>query len=262
MRAITRVLAPSLIALTGAVAVWAIYVQVSGVESYLVPSPASVGRAAWRTRDSLAGHLRVTLTEAFVGFGIGATAGLLLAMILTLVDRLRRAIQPLLVISQSVPPVILAPLFIVWFGFGPGPKVLVVVLIALFPVTISALDGMRSADPELIDLLRGLGASRFETLHRVRIPSALPEIFAGAKVAASYAVFGAVVGESMGASEGLGVYLRRSQASFRTDQIFAAVALMAVAGVLLFAVVSAAGWLATPWTRATEPNSFKERETL
>lgn len=246
---------PFVAAVVGTVVGWAAYVELSGVEPYLVPSPGQVVEAGWRTREVLIDHLQITLAEAFIGFAAGTAIGLALAVVLVVVEPLRRAVQPLLVISQSVPPMILAPLFIVWFGFGLFPKILVVSLIALFPVTIAAVDGMRSADPELVDLLRGLGAGRFEVLRRVRFPAALPEIVAGAKVGASYAVFGAVIGEGFGASRGLGVYLNRSQASYRTDQIFAAVVLMAVAGVILFGLVSLAGALATPWTRTTSANA-------
>lgn len=251
MMARARGAVPLVVTVAAVLVGWALYVELSGVESYLVPSPGEVMDAGWRTRASLLDHLRITLVEAFVGFAIGTTVGLVLAVALVVIDPLRRAVQPLLVISQSVPPMILAPLFIVWFGFGLFPKILVVTLIALFPVTIAAVDGMRSADGELVELLRGLGAGRIEVLRRVRLPAALPEIVAGAKVGASYAVFGAVIGEGFGASRGLGVYLNRSQASFRTDQIFAAVALMALAGVLLFGLVSLVGTLATPWTRAS-----------
>jgi ABC-type nitrate/sulfonate/bicarbonate transport system permease component len=244
---------PGVLTLIAVVGGWAVWVEVSGVEPYLLPSPAEVVAAGWNTRSALAGHLGVTLLEAVVGFVAGSLVGLGLAVAMTLVEPVRRAVQPLLVLFQSVPPIILAPLFIVWFGFGLFPKILVVALIALFPITIAALDGMRSTDPEVIDLLRGLGAGRLAILRRARIPAAIPETVAGAKVGASYAVFGAVVGEGFGASRGLGVYLNRSQASYQTDQIFAAVVLMGVAGLVLFGLVTLLGRLVTPWTRAAEP---------
>ncbi len=252
-RRVVRVALPPVTAVVAAVVAWHVAVTVLDVPDYQVPTPGEVWSAGWRTRDPLGGHLRATLGVALVGLGAGAAAGVLLAVVLAVSTPLRRAAEPILVVSQSVPAVVLAPLFAVWFGFGSGPKVLVVALVAFFPIAISTLEGLRGADPDLVELLRGLGAGRVDTLRRVRIPAALPGFFAGARVAAAYAVFGAVVAEWMGASEGLGVYLQRSQASFRTAQIFAAVGLVAVAGIVLFSLVVAAAHLSMPWRRAADP---------
>lgn len=243
--------APAALALVAVVVVWDLGVRITGAADYLFPSPGEVAEALWRTRSALDDHLLSTLTIAIVGLAAGAVAGVVIALALAASDVARRAVEPLLVISQSVPAVILAPLFIVWFGFGMFPKVLVVALIAFFPIAIATLEGLRGADAEHVDLLRSLGAGRLETLRRVRIPSALPGFFAGMKVAAAYAVFGAVVAEWMGASVGLGVYLQRSQASFRTDQIFAAIVLIAIAGMVLYGLVSLAARLAMPWNQPT-----------
>lgn len=244
--------APPLVTLVAVVVVWDLAVRVTGVAAYLVPAPAEVAQALWRTRESLGGHLLATSTVAVIGLLAGAITGVVIALALASSQIARRAVAPLLVISQSVPAVILAPLFIVWFGFGMFPKVLVVALIGFFPIAIATLAGLLDADEEHLDLLASLGAGRFETMRRVRIPAALPGFFAGSKVAAAYAVFGAVVAEWMGSAQGLGVYLQRSRASFRTDQMFAAIVLIALAGMILFGLVALAARAAMPWKRSPD----------
>lgn len=250
-RALTRlrldVVAPPVASIIGLVVVWDLAVRWRNPAPWLVPAPGDVIEALWRTRSVLGDHLATTVTEAVLGLAVGAVCGALVALALSLSSTARRAVQPLLVVSQSIPAPVLAPLLIVWFGFGIGPKVLVVALVAFFPVAIGTLEGLLTADRELVELLRGLGAGRATTLWRVRVPSALPGLFAGLKVSAAYATFGAVLAEYMGASSGLGVYLQRSQASFRTDQLFGAVLLIALTSIVLFGLVSLAARAATPW---------------
>ncbi len=238
---------PGLVAVLGVVVAWDLGVRVFEPAPYLLPAPGEVWSAASRTREVLADHLVATVSEAVAGLVTGAVAGSAVAMALSLWRPLRRAVEPLLVMSQSVPAVVLAPLLIVWVGFEPEARVLVVALIAFFPVAVATLGGLSGADAELVELLRGLGAGRWTILRAVRVPSALPELFSGLRVAAAYAMFGAVVAEWMGAPRGLGVYLARSQDSFRTDQVFVAVALIAAVSVALFGVVALLSRLATPW---------------
>ncbi|MEM8903981.1 MAG: ABC transporter permease [Actinomycetota bacterium] len=250
-RALGRI-APVVVALVALVVAWDLGVRLFDPEPWLVPPPGDVVDAFWRTRSVLDDHVRATMTEALLGLLLGSFAGAVLALALSLSAPVRRAVQPLLVVSQSVPMVVLAPILIVWFGFGTGPRVAVVALIAFFPVAISTLDSLLGADAELVELFRGLGAGRLTTLWRVRLPAAGPGFFAGMKVSAAYAMFGAVIAEWMGASVGLGVYLQRSQASFRTDQLFAAVIVIAAASMALFGLVSLAARLALPWRHTDE----------
>ncbi|MEO1065409.1 MAG: ABC transporter permease [Actinomycetota bacterium] len=252
-RAAARV-APVASALLLLIALWDLGVRIFEPEPWLVPPPGDVVDAFWRTRSVLDDHLRATMTEAVLGLVIGSLAGAALAIGLSLSTPVRRAVQPLLIATQSVPLVVLAPLLIVWFGFGTGPRVAVVAIIAFFPVAISTLESLLGTDAEVIELFRGLGAGRRTTLWQARLPAALPGFFAGMKVSSAYAMFGAVVAEWMGASVGLGVYLQRSQASFRTDQLFAAVFLIAVASMALFGLVSLLARVALPW-RHPEPGA-------
>lgn len=241
MRTLTRQILPVLLAVAGLVLAWGLLVRLTDAPAYLIPSPTSVWAAGWGDRELLGSHLAATLRIALAGFTLGALAGVATGIALGLSATLRRAAEPLLIASQAIPPVVLAPILISAMGFGAFPKILVVALGAFFPIAISAAAAMRDADSSLVDLLVSMGASPFTVLRRVRLPGAIPAIVSGAKVAASYVVFSAIIAEWMGSSVGLGVYLQRSQASYRMDQLFAAVGVIAVLGVLLFWLVSLIG---------------------
>lgn len=253
MSLLSRQILPVLTALAGAVLLWGLIVRVTDVPAYLLPSPASVWAAGWGDRELLATHLAATITIALTGLACGAVCGVGVGVLLGLSATLRRAAEPLLIASQAIPPVVFAPILIALLGFGPLPKILVVTLGAFFPVAISAGAAMRGADRTLVDLLVSMGASRWSVLRRVRLPGAVPAIVSGVKVAASYVVFSAIIAEWMGSSVGLGVYLQRSQASYKMDQLLAAVGVIAALGVLLFWLSSLIGDLALTRTRAT-PN--------
>lgn len=251
MRLLTRQILPVLLTLAGVVVLWGLYVQITDTPDYLIPSPFAVWEASWANRVLLGEHLLATLQIALIGFACGAVCGVAIAIVLGLSGTLRRAAEPILIASQAIPPVVLAPILIALMGFGALPKILVVTLGAFFPIVVSASAAMRGSDQNLIDLLASMGASRFTVLRRVRLPGAVPGIVAGAKVAASYVMFSAIVAEWMGSSIGLGVYLQRSQASYRMDQLFGAVILIAALGVLLFWLASFLGDLVLARSRAS-----------
>ncbi|GAA1324625.1 ABC transporter permease [Leucobacter albus] len=251
MRILTRQILPALLAALGAVLLWGLLVRVTDAPSYLLPSPASVWEAGWNDRALLAAHLAATMRIALAGLALGAVCGIGFGTLLGLSGTLRRAAEPLLIASQAIPPVVFAPILIAAMGFGAFPKILVVTLGAFFPIAISASAAMRDADRYLVDLLVSMGASPVTVLRRVKLPGSTPAIVAGAKVAASYVVFSAIIAEWMGSSIGLGVYLQRSQASYKMDQLFAAVGVIAVLGVLLFWLTSLIGDLVLSQTRST-----------
>ena len=240
--------APAVALLAGLVVLWELVVRALEVPSYLLPAPSRVWSAFLRTREVLPAHIRTTLAEAVIGLGVAAVAGAALAAVIASVGLVRRVLYPVLVLSQNIPLVVLAPLLVVWFGFGMLPKVIVVALIGFFPIVVSTVDGLRGADREMVDLVRSMGGSRLQVLTAVRIPSAIPAFFAGLKVGAAYAVIGAVIGEWVGASSGLGLFITRSQTAFRTDQVFVAIAVVATMSIALFGAVQALAWLAMPWT--------------
>lgn len=229
---------------------WEGAVRLFGMADYTLPAPSEVAEAMWRTRAALPRHLWATVSVALGGLVLGAVAGAVIAAGLSALPPVRRALQPLLVASQSVPAVVLAPLFIVWFGFGTLPRLLVVALVVFFPITVATTDGLVDADPELVDLVRAMGASRIGVLVRVRVPNAAGAFLSGLRIAAAYAMFGAVVAEFIGAEHGLAIYLNRSADSFRTDQVFVAILLIAAISVILFTAVAALGRVLTPWRTA------------
>jgi ABC-type nitrate/sulfonate/bicarbonate transport system permease component len=235
------------------VAAWEALVRCFGLAPYELPAPSRVARALVDSRELLVPHLRATASVAVLGLVLGAVAGVVIGAALAVAPLLRAAFQPLLVASQSVPAVVLAPVFIVWFGFGTFPRLLVVAIVVFFPVAVATTDGLAGADAELVDVIAANGGARWQVLWAVRAPHTLGTLFAGLRIAASYAMFAAVVAEYMGGAEhGLGLYLLRSQRSFRNDQVFAAIVVIAAASVLLHAAVVTAGRLATPWRSADE----------
>ena len=196
----------------------------------------------------------MTLLETLLGFGLALAAGLLVGALVEASPVLQRAVYPLVVASQTVPIPAIAPLLLIWFGYGLLPKVLVTALIGFFPLAVNTVDGLRATDRDVLDLLRSLGAGRWGRFRLAKLPSALPFVFSGAKVAVAVCVIGAVFGEFVGSSAGLGYLINRSRAQFLTDRVFACLVLLALIGIGLFALVALAERLLLPWRRlATEP---------
>jgi ABC-type nitrate/sulfonate/bicarbonate transport system permease component len=208
------------------------------IEDFLVPAPSDIAKSLWEDRSLLSSNAWVTLKEVLLGFAIAAVAGGGFAILIHLSDTARRAVYPLLVASQTVPIIILAPILVVWFGFGLTPKLVIVALICFFPITVNMLDGLRSVDPDLTKMLRSLGAGRLQRLWRAEIPTALPYVFSGARVAITVSVIGAVFAEYVGSSEGLGHLINQAQAQLLTARSFAAVVVLSAMAILLFALVT------------------------
>ncbi len=192
------------------------------LEDFLVPSPAEIGSSLWENRSLLADNAWVTLREILLGFACAIVAGLALAVLLHLSETLRRASYPLLIASQTIPIIAIAPILVIWLGFGIGPKLAIVALVCFFPITINTLDGLRAVDPEAIKLMRGLDASRWQTLRRLEVPTALPYFFSGARIAAVFTAIAAVFGEWAGSSAGLGHLILQDNAQLETARVFAA----------------------------------------
>jgi NitT/TauT family transport system permease protein len=228
-----RVLPPSLTFL-GALLVWEVVVRVGEVAPYLVPAPSRVATAAWEEAGPLAWGFLLTSAGALAGWLMSAVVGVLVAVALASSRTLERSVYPFTVFLQTVPLVTIAPLLVIWFGYG------------LQPVIANGLTGLRSVDPNLRDLFALYGASRWERLVKLELPSALPSLFTGLRISAGLAVIGAIVGEFFtsyaGEDAGLGVLVTSWLKQFRTDRVFAAVALASLLGLLLFAAVNLAGW--------------------
>src|SRR6476659_3847679 len=227
---------------------WEAYVHVAGIDPITLPAPTRVLGALWDFRDVAVGHLVPTLFEAIVGCTLSVTLAIVVAVALDRWMPVRRAVEPLLVTSQTIPIVAIAPLFVIWFGFGLLPKVLIVVLVTFFPVAIALLDGFGRVDPEAMTLMRSMGATARQTFRKLRWPSALPALFTGLRISAVYAVIGAIFGEYVGATNGLGIWMRLSQNSFRTDLVFGAILLTAIVSVALYLGVGVVERAVVPWS--------------
>ena len=228
-------------------AVWWLAAEQEWVPRYLVPRPAEVWDTIVSQWASLMHHSYVTFYETVIGFLLASVLGLAAAVLIAYSRTMDKALYPIVLFAQVIPKIAIAPLLVVWFGNGLAPKILLAVLIAFFPVVISGVAGLRSTDPELLELSATIGASRWKTFRKIRFPNALPHLMAGEKVAVTLAVVGAVVGEFVGASEGLGYVLLLANGNLDAPLLFAALILMSLIGILLFVVVEVAEALLIPW---------------
>ena len=228
---------------------WQGVASLESVDDLTLASPVETWRALRDDRSLLLDNAWVTLVEVVLGLAIAVLAGALFAVAMHLVRPLRDAAYPLLVASQAIPVVVLAPIFVLAFDYGIGPKLAIVALICFFPITVNLLDGLRSTPPELLKLMRSMGASRLRTLRSVELPASLPYLFSGLKVAATVSVIGAVFGEWAGADEGLGRLVLLGNNQLQTPRVYAGVVLLTAMAVGLFALVAAAERLACPWNK-------------
>jgi ABC-type nitrate/sulfonate/bicarbonate transport system permease component len=224
---------------------WGVLADALNLQDYLVASPSQIAETLWTDRDLLADNAWVTLKEVLLGLGFALAAGLAFAVVLHLSRTLRDAIYPLLVASQTIPVIVIAPILIVWFDFGLTAKVVIIALVCFFPITVNALDGLRSVDRDAVKMMRTLGGSRWQIFRRVEAPAALPATFTGAKIAAAVAVIGAVFAEwsgtetTLGGAGGLGHLMLQDNAQLQTPRLFAAVVVLSAIAVGLFAALSA-----------------------
>jgi len=212
---------------TGAVA------ELFSLESYLVPSPAEIAQSLWENRELLAENAWVTLREIVFGILCAVVVGIGFAIAMHRWRAVHDASYPLIVASQTIPVIVIAPILIVWFGYGLPPKIFIIALVCFFPITIAALDGLRSVDPEAVKMMRTLDASRWQRFWRVEAPSALPQLFTGLKIAVVIAPIGAVFAEWVGSNEGLGHLIQADQAYFDVPRQFATVVVLSAMALVL-----------------------------
>jgi NitT/TauT family transport system permease protein len=236
-----------IVTLVALVAAWEAVVRLLDIPAILLPAPSHVIAEGWAARDHLPRHTWATLRETLAGFGLSVLVGVPLAVLITGSRLLANAIYPLLVITQSVPKVAIAPVLIMFVGIGEMPKILIAFLVAFFPVVVNTATGLRAVPPELIDLSRSLKASRVQEFVKIRFPTAIPFLFSGLKVAIALSVVGAVVGEFVQADKGLGYLIVASTAYWKTGLAFAAMAILSLMGIVLFGLVALAEKLCFPW---------------
>ncbi len=222
------------------IAAWEFAVRALGVASYILPAPSAVATALWSRPAFFVHHAGVTGAEILIGLALGIVLGGLFALTLAFAAPLRRWLMPVLVVSQALPVFAIAPLLVIWLGYGMASKIAMTVIIIFFPVTAAFYDGLRRTDPSLLDLARLSGAAPLRTLMLVRVPSALPALASGLRVAAAAAPIGAVVGEWVGASAGLGFVMLNANARAQTDTLFAALLILALMAAALWYAVDAA----------------------
>lgn len=238
---------PAFVLALALLAFWELYVNAGLMNARLLPPPTAIVQALLANWDIISVHTMQTLLETVLGMVAATLVGLLLAILLAISLPLRRAIYPLLVISQTIPIIALAPLLLIWMGYGLTPKVLLVALYCFFPIAVACADGLSAADPELIKLMRSMKASRWQILWLVRLPGAMPSFFSGLRIAATYSVTGAIFAEYVGGFQGLGIYMQNVFNSQVIVLVFAVILVTAVLSLLLFGLVSLIERIALPW---------------
>ena len=244
-----RILAP-LVAVVALLVIWEGVVDLGVVPNFLLPTPVQVVAALVEDAPLLAGHLLTTLAEAAAGLAAGVALGFVFAVLMDRFETFYLAFEPLMTISQTIPTVAIAPLLVLWLGYGALPKVVLVIISTFFPITVSLVSGFRSVDPDVIDLMRTMNASRLQVFWYAKLPAAAEQFFSGLKISATYAIVGAVIAEWLGGNAGLGVYMTRVRKSFSYDRMFAAIIVISALSLGLMKLVELAQRACMPWKRA------------
>lgn len=242
----------TLAALLVLLAVWQIVCMLGIVPGYMLPSPVQVAAAFVEEFPLLMSHLRVTLAEAFAGLICGVAFGFVMAVLMDRFEKLYKAVYPLVVLTQTIPTVAIAPLLVLWFGYEMLPKIILIVITTFFPITVGVLTGLRSADKDTMNLLRSMGAGRFQIFRYVKLPGAMGQFFSSLRISAAYSVVGAVISEWLGGFSGLGVYMTRVKKAFAFDKMFAVIFLISVISLLLMKLVDYLQKKCMPWEDAHE----------
>ncbi len=237
------------------IGLWELLCVSGAVPTYMLPSPVAVVKAFANDFPNLMFHAWTTLQEAFWGLLIGIVLAFVMASVMDRFIILNRAFYPLMIITQTIPTIAIAPLLVLWMGFGMAPKITLVVITTFFPIAVGLLDGYSGVDQDAISLMRAMGASRMQIFVHVKFPAALPHFFSGLRVSASYAVVGAVISEWLGGFEGLGVYMTRVKKAYAFDKMFAVIILIVIISLLLMALVNVLRDISMPWTRAGRGNA-------
>ena len=236
-----------IIILAALVGAWELWVQVGDVPKWQLPAPSAIAVELAESRALLWDNTLVTLKEVALGFLAALAAGVILAALITYSRILESSIYPIVIASQTVPVIAIAPLLLIWVGYGIEPKIIIVALIAFYPIAVNTVDGMKSVDPDMVSMMRSLGASRWQIFSKLQVPTSLPFMFSGIKIGISVSVIAAVIAEWVGGNAGLGYLITYSQPLFLTARVFAAIVLLSVMGISLFALASLLERLMLPW---------------
>ena len=246
-----RIVVP-LLTLVVFIAAWALLVRMGVVPSFLLPAPSAVATAFVADAPLLVEHTLTTVLEAALGLAIGVVVGFVFAVLRDRFETFYLALNPLITVSQTIPTVAIAPLLVLWFGYGLAPKILLIVLTTFFPVTVSLVSGFRSVDPDVIDLMRTMNATDLQIFMRAKLPMALDQFFSGLRISATYAIVGAVIAEWLGGFSGLGVYMTRVRKSFSYDSMFAVIILISALSLGLMKGIDLLAKVCMPWKQGTQ----------
>ena len=249
-----RIVTP-LVTILALLAIWQAVVSVGLVPNFLLPTPVQVVQALVEDAALLASHCVATLAEAAAGLAVGVALGFVFAVLMDRFEGFYLAFEPLMTISQTIPTVAIAPLLVLWLGYGALPKIVLVIISTFFPITVSLASGFRSVDPDVVDLMRTMNASRWQIFWYAKLPAATEQFFSGLKISATYAIVGAVIAEWLGGNEGLGVYMTRVRKSFSYDRMFAAIIVISALSLALMKFVELAQRACMPWKRAERNNN-------
>ena len=236
-----------LIALGTLLLIWELISALEIVPNFMLPSPVQMLQAMYTDAPALAQNALTTITEALIGLVIGVAVGYLAAVLMDSWEAAFKAVYPLIVVTQTIPTVAIAPLLVLWFGYDMKPKIILIILCTFFPVAVGVLDGFRAADEDEVNLLRAMGATKAQIFRHIKFPGALPHFFSGLRISAAYAIVGAVLAEWLGGFRGLGVYMIRVKKSFAYDRMFAVILLISVISLLLLWIVNVIQKKTMPW---------------
>lgn len=243
---------PALLAGFVFLAAWEIYVDLSGIKPSILPAPSRILTQGWLNREALISNTWPTLGATLGGFALSLAFAFVSSILMDFMPSMRRALLPIFIGSQTLPLVAIAPLVVLWFGFGLLPKILLVALVTFFPLLVALLQGYEATDRDIAELLNSMKASRWRIFRLARLPSSLPYFFAGLRISITYAVVGAIFAEYAGAARGLGIYILNAKNNFRPDLVLAAVVVSAVLTLCLFGVTLMIERLVMPWQPSVE----------
>lgn len=232
------------------ITIWELFVKLTNTPLYILPSPSKVVKTLFLEMPILWEHAKITLAETILGLLIAIVLAFILAVLMDAFTSFKLAVYPILVVTQTIPIIVMAPIFIIYMGFGMAPKVLTVVLMCFFPIAVSLTDGMAQTDRDQINLLRSFGANSLQIYTLVKLPFASPSLFSGLKVAATYSITGAVVGEWLSSNAGLGYYMLRVKNGFMLDKVFACILVIILLSLLMNGLVRVVARIFQPYTKA------------
>lgn len=227
--------------------IWEGIVDLRNVPEYIIPSPAHIFKTLIQEFGTIMKNTETTIYESFIGFFISIVLAFIIAILMDGFEIVRKSLYPILVISQTIPTIAIAPLFIIWFGFGPMPKIIVVIITCFFPIAISLIDGFEKIDKDYINLFAAMKASKLQTFYHLKLPAAMVNLFSGLKIAATYMIMAAVIGEWLGGDDGIGVYMVRAKSAYALDKVFASIVVIVLVSIIIIYIIEFIGKKIIHW---------------